>query len=264
VTRRRFVGQHSAEQARPLQSYRSGRACSAERRKHRERGFSLLEVVIAMGILAFLLTGVLASSGTTAQNSVEVFDLTTASQLVESVVLDLEEEYRVDGFPTNQLEGRKCEVPKGFERYECEYDLLMLEVGADNIGKMGSDANDNMSKSPLMSAFCAGGPNGDAPVDAETAMANLASQGVELPAAMGAFNALLIPGFRDICGINLERMCSNTAMISSFIPTIIEQAAASTRKLIVRLSWGTPGDPNTQLEIETFITSVPEAEETKP
>ncbi len=225
-----------------------------------ERGFSLLEVVIAMGILAFLLTGVLASSGTTSQNSIEVFDLTTASQLVESVVLDLEEEYRLDGFPTNQLEGRKCDVPRGFERYDCEYDLLMLEIGADNLGAMGADANENVSKSPLMTAFCSGGPQGDTPVDPATALANLAGQGVELPAALGAFQALLDPGFNQICGINLERMCQNTTMISSFIPMIIEQAAASTRKLIVRLSWGTPGDPNTQLEIETFITSVPEAE----
>lgn len=229
-----------------------------------ERGFSLIEVVVAMGILAMLLMGVLSSSGSTAQASIEVYDLTTASQLVESVVLDLEEEYRVDGFPTNQLEGRKCEVPRGFERYECDYDLLMLEIGADNMGAMGADANENVNQSPLMTAFCTGGPTGDMPVDPATALANLAGTGMEMPGALAAFQALLDPGFNQICGINLERMCQNTAMISSFIPTIIEQAAASTRKLVVRLSWGGEGDPSTQLQIETFITSVPEAEESKP
>lgn len=224
------------------------------------RGFSLIEVVAAMGILAFLLTGVLASSGGTAQQSIEVLDLTTASQLVESVVLDLEEEYRLDGFPQNQLENRRCEVPRGFSRYVCEYDLLMLEIGSDNLGSLGADATENVNQSPLMSAFCAGGPQGDMPVDPATALANLAASGMELPEALAAFQALLDPGFNQICGINLDRMCQNTMMISSFIPTIIEQAAASTRKLVVRLRWGEKGDPNTQLEIETFITSVPEAE----
>lgn len=230
------------------------------RRVAASRGFSLVEVIFAMGILAMLMTGVLASSGGTAQKAVDVLDITTASQLVESVVLDLEEEYRLDGFPTNSLEGRRCEVPRGFERYECEYDLLMLEIGADNLGSLGADANENVNQSPLMTAFCSGGPQGDMPVDPATALANLASTGMELPAALAAFQALLDPGFNQICGINLERMCQNTMMISSFIPTIIEQAAASTRKLVVRLSWGDAGDPDKRLEIETFITSVPEAE----
>lgn len=229
-----------------------------------QRGFSLIEVVVAMGILAMLLMGVLSSSGSTAQASIEVYDLTTASQLVESVVLDLEEEYRVDGFPTNQLEDRKCDVPRGFERYKCSYDLLMLEIGADNMGAMGADANENVNQSPLMTAFCSGGPTGDMPVDPATALANLNASGAEMPAALGAFQVLMNEGFNQICGINLERMCQNTAMISSFIPTIIEQAAASTRKLVVRLSWGEAGTPETQLQIETFITSVPAAEETEP
>lgn len=233
-------------------------------RRAGERGFSLIEVTVAMGILALLLTGVLQSSGGTAQQSIMTLDLTTASQLVESVVLDLEEEYRLDGFPTNALEKRPCEVPRGFERYRCDYDLLMLDINSDNMGSLGADANENVSQSPLMTAFCSGGPEGNSPVDPATALANLGAAGMQLPTALAAFQALLDPGFNQICGINLERMCQNTTMISSFIPTIIEQAAASTRKLVVRLSWGDKDDPDTQLQIETFITSVPAAEEKKP
>jgi prepilin-type N-terminal cleavage/methylation domain-containing protein len=229
-----------------------------------ERGFSLVEVLVALGILGFLMSGVLGSSGGTAMQAIEVLNVTTATQLVESVVLDLEEEYRLDGFPTNQLEGRKCELPRGFDSFDCEYDLLALEIGSDNIGALGQDANENVNQSPLMTAFCSGGPNGDMPVDPAMALANLAATGQDVPTALAAFQALLDPGFTQICGINLERMCTNTAMISSFIPTIIEQAAKATRKLIVRLRWGEEGDPERELTIETFITAVPEAEEVTP
>ena len=225
-----------------------------------QRGFSRIELVVALGILAFLMTGVLASSGGTATQAIEVLDVTTASQLVESVVLDLEEEYRKDGFPTNQLEGRKCEVPRGFDRYRCEYDLLALEINGDNLGAKGAEANENVNKSPLMAAFCTGGPQGDQPVDPTTALANLAAGGAQVPGALVAFQALLDPGFNQICGINLERMCQNTQNITMFIPTIIEQAAKSTRKLIVRLRWGDRDDADKLLESETFITAVPEAE----
>jgi prepilin-type N-terminal cleavage/methylation domain-containing protein len=235
-------------------------------RRRDARGFSLIEVLVSMGILAFLMSGVLASSGGTAKQAVEVLNVTSASQIIESVVLDLEEEYRLDGFPTNEVTGRACELPRGFESFRCEYDLLMLEVGADNMGSLGADANESINKSPLMQAFCTGGPNGDMPVDPTVALANLAATGTELPTALAAFQALLDPGFTQICGINLDRMCQNTTMITSFIPMIIEAAAAATRKLIVRLSWGDDDDPDRQLTVETFITAVPESEqaEAKP
>jgi prepilin-type N-terminal cleavage/methylation domain-containing protein len=230
------------------------------RPRQMDRGFSLIEVLVSMSILAFLMSGVLQSSGGTAREAVEVLNVTSASQLVETVVLDLEEEYRLDGFPTNELNGRRCELPRGFERFECEYDLLMLEIGTDNMGTLGADANESINQSPLMQAFCTGGPNGDMPVDPTLALANLASTGVELPTALAAFQALLDPGFTQICGINLERMCMNTTMITSFIPTIIEAAAAATRKLIVRIRWGDDDDPDRVLSIETFITAIPQEE----
>lgn len=230
----------------------------------RARGFSLIEVLVAMAMLAFLMSAVASNSGTSLENSAEVFSVTNASQLMESIVLDIEEEYRLDGFPTNQLEGRDCDVPKGFEdMFDCEYDLLSLELGSDNIGSLGAEANESIGSSPLMSAFCGGGPQGGQPVDPAIALAALATQ----PdiGALAAFKALLDPGFNQICGINLEKMCQNTQLITSFIPTIIEQAARSTRKLVVRLTWGGPDRAAWQkMEIETFITAVPEAEPEAP
>jgi prepilin-type N-terminal cleavage/methylation domain-containing protein len=222
------------------------------------RGFSLVEVLVAMAILAFLMAAVSTNSGDSMARSVEVMNLTRAVQLVESIVFDIEEEYRLDGFPTNQVTGRDCEVPRELSgQFECEYDLYYLDSGGEaGASTLGAEANDSVSTSPLMQAFCSGGPDGTQPVDPSMALANLQQTGQELPTAMSAFASLLDPGFTQVCGLNLERMCMNTSLITSFIPMIIEQAAASTRKLVVRLTWGEGARTGEILEIETFITAV--------
>jgi prepilin-type N-terminal cleavage/methylation domain-containing protein len=230
------------------------------RRDRRRRGFSLVEVMVAMAILALLMAGLSTSSGDSMARSVEVMNLTRAVQLIDAVVLDIEEEYRLEGFPTNQLTGRACEVPREFRQFRCEYDLFYLDAGGGGASSLGSEAHASMTGSPLMQAFCSGGPQGNQPVDPAMALANLQAAGQQLPSAMSAFAALLDPNFTRVCGINLGAMCSNTANITSFIPLIIEQAAASTRKLVVRISWGEGERSGEQLAIETFITAVPAAE----
>lgn len=221
------------------------------------RGFSLVEVLVAMAILAFLMAAVSTNSGDSMARSVEVMNLTRAVQLVESIVFDVEEEYRLEGFPTNQVTGRKCEVPRELSgQFDCEYDLYYLDSGGEGASSMGAEANDSVSASPLMQAFCTGGADGMQPVDPSMALANLQQAGQELPTAMSAFASLLDPAFTQVCGLNLERMCMNTSLITSFIPMIIEQAAASTRKLVVRLTWGEGARTGEILEIETFITAV--------
>ena len=232
------------------------------------RGFSLVEVMAAMALLAFIMVGVASNSGDSIARSVQVMDLTTAVQLIETVVMDVEEQYRLEGFQKTagqiEKEKEKCEVPRGFEQFRCEYDLYKIDIDGDNVSARGDEANENVNASPLMKAFCAGGPEGGQAVDPATAVANLTAQGQSLPTALAALQALLDPGFTQICGINIERMCQNTQMITSFIPDMIKQAAASTRKLVVRISWEDDRTPDHTLQIETYITAVPEAEEQKP
>ncbi len=223
------------------------------------RGFSLVEVMVAMAILALLMAGLSTSSGDSMARSVEVMNLTRAVQLIDSVVLDIEEEHRIEGFPTNQVTGRECEMPREFKQFRCEYDLLYHDASGGGASTLGSEATESIGASPLMQAFCTGGPQGNQPVDPAMALANLQAAGQQLPTAMSAFAALLDPNFTRVCGVNLGAMCSNTANIASFIPMIIEQAAASTRKLVVRLSWGDGERTGEQLAIETFITAVPAA-----
>lgn len=227
-------------------------------RREKTRGFTLLEVMVAMAILAFLMAAISSTQGSSLLQGARVYNLSTATQLLDTVILDIEEEYRLEGFPENSLEDRDCDLPDGFDKFTCSYDLVSLTMEAENINMMGSEATENVTQSPIMSALCGGAMGEGTP--SQDPLAALSQSGMDT-AALGALAALLDPEFAQLCGINLGKMCMNIPLIASFIPTIIEQAAQSTRKLQVRISWDEIGQANKTLEIETYITAVPEAEE---
>lgn len=99
------------------------------RRGGRSGGFSLLEVIIAIGILALCFAAIGGADSVAILHGSRYHGLTTASLLMRGVVMDIEAEYQEDGFPTNSLTNRDCDVPKAFDdQFECEYDLIALEI----------------------------------------------------------------------------------------------------------------------------------------
>ena len=79
--------------------------------------------------------------------------------------------------------------------------------------------------------------------------------------AQGALAALLNPDYARLCGIDIGQMCSNTQNLQAYIPMIIAQAAETTRRLVVRITWDERSSARKSLELETFITAAPQAEE---
>ncbi|MDP6945227.1 MAG: hypothetical protein QF464_13850, partial [Myxococcota bacterium] len=53
----------------------------------------------------------------------------------------------------------------------------------------------------------------------------------------GALAALLNPQYAELCGMNVQKMCQNIPFLEGMIPEIIKQAAETTRRLVVRISW---------------------------
>jgi len=221
------------------------------------RGFTLLEVMVAMAIMAFLMAAITSSQGSSLLYGSRVFNLTTATQLADSVILDLEEEYRLEGFPDNSKEGEDCELPKGFDRFDCEYDLFALDINSDNIVSASEEAGSVM-ESPLVSTLCSGGASGnDVAGDPLSAL----TQNPNMEGAQGALAALLNPQYAELCGMNIQKMCQNIPFLEGMIPEIIKQAAETTRKMVVRITWDERGNARKSLELETFITATPQAEE---
>ena len=168
------------------------------------RGFTLLEVMVAMAIMAFLMAAITTSQGASLLHGSRVFNLTTATQLADTVILDIEEEYRLDGFPDNTREGQSCKLPRGFDRYDCEYDLFALDVGSDNV-MSAAEQSESVMDSPLMSSICNQGPNGQGP--SGDPLATL-GQNPGMQGAQGALAALLNPDYARLCGIDIGQMCS--------------------------------------------------------
>ena len=79
---------------RPDQSQSSGQG----RDQRRRRGYTLLEVLIALSILATALTVLVGTLGVSKQQAFFAQDLNTASQLARAKMIDLEYELMRDGF----------------------------------------------------------------------------------------------------------------------------------------------------------------------
>jgi hypothetical protein len=130
------------------------------------------------------------------------------------------------------------------------------------VGALGEEAMNSVQKSPLMAALFSGGASGtDLQTDVGRVIADMGDEGRK---ALGALAVLSDPAMIDLCGIRIDLMAQRMPMIVSFVPTIVEQAAQATRKLVVRISWDERGQARKTLEMETFITAVPEAEEVGP
>ncbi len=224
------------------------------------KGFTLLETMIALALLAIVLGAVVEVQGTTMAHSSRVYNVTTATQLLQGVVLDIEEEYRIDGFPSGQPEilEEDCELPDGFDRFDCEYDILGLDLEGDLAQQMGGEMSENVNNSDLMQGLCSGGMENMGAVS--DPLGALSQMGIDTT-SIGALISLFDPDMMALCGVNHQRMCMNIRMIADFIPEIIKQAAMSTRKVRIRIRWNEPGIGEKILEAETFLTSTARGEE---
>ncbi len=213
-------------------------------------GFTLAEVLISLTILAMGLAIITFGNSTAMTQVSRITRMTTASYLMESVVNDVQDYYVREGFPSNDLEGRTCELPNEFEEvYDCEYDLEAMDLDPAQMQELIQVGMEAFSGSM---GSLAGGEDGMA-----AGMAGLDT------AKMAALSPLFGPMGGDImsmCNINLSQVMMGVTMLSSYMPQIIDQVARRTRKLSVTMTWYDGPRKQRDFKVETFIVSLPEEE----
>ena len=243
------------------------------------RGFTLLEVLVAMAILAFALTIITGAAASSSQYSKRVYRSTVAALLLRGTMLDIEEKYRKDGFPTNDLQGKDCELPKSYARqFKCKYDLIGLNLDDASIADMTTQANtllakaqETMAQSGALDKLSGeGGPKKNA--DLSNAAATAQNAGLDLTSMskggdlMSLLTVILMSGegglnLLNLCDINISVLqMSMGLMISELLPRVLKRASDRTRKVIVRLQWKDEEGEQHTLEMETFSTAVSQEE----
>jgi prepilin-type N-terminal cleavage/methylation domain-containing protein len=248
----------------------------------RNAGFTLLEVLVAMALLAFALTIIAGATSSSAAHSTRVYRSTVAALLLRGAILDIEEQYRKDGFPTNDLNDRDCELPKAYaKQFKCRYDLLGLNLDESAIGDMTQQAQTMLAKAQetmaqsgaldkLSNRDAGGSKNKMTDLGAAADKANTAgldlngiAKGTDL---MGLLQVILLSGEQgmnllDLCDINIAVLqMSMGLVVSNLLPMVLKRASDRTRKVVVHLTWRDEEGENRTLEMETFTTAVSQEE----
>jgi len=228
---------------------------SRRRKWSQAAGFTLMEVLVALMILAMGLAAITFSNSVAITQVARVTRMTRAAFLMEGVVNDIHAYYVKEGFPTNNLENRECELPRDFTRnFECRYDLKGMELEPDMVLSLMEGG---------VEAFLSGGEDGGM----SAAASELATkQGVPEGVDMSQI-AVLAPLFGpdgdqllQMCNINLGAVLMGMGALVQYMPIIIEQISRRTRQLTVRLQWKEGFRNQRELVVQTFVVSLPEEE----
>lgn len=229
-----------------------------------ESGFTLLEVMVAMAIMAIAMVAILSAQQAGINNSMRVHKGEAAAIMIRGIVMDIEEEYKQEGFPENSIEDRECEVPDEFDdMFECSYDLLRLDLTPEQIqelvnqsfgGLLGEgglaslQSEDRGSLSPTLRSLLEGGGTSQQSID-------LSGLAFLLP-FLGPEGEILM----DLCQINLNWLIMGLMGVQTFVPVVLQEISNRSRKLVVRLTWNEGPFGKRDLTVTTFITSLPEEE----
>ncbi len=240
-------------------------------RTHRSQaGFTLLEVMIALLILALSLAAISYANNAAVSQVARITRMTTATFLMDGVVNDIHAHYVQKGFPSNTLEDRECEIPNEFGRmFTCRYSLKAMELtpemlqslvqaGVDAFSEAQEAGTDTTTKVPdkAMLEELAKDPA------ALAKKGNVGVSGVDL-SQLAQLAPLFGPQAQELiglCNINLAGIMMGLQGMLQFMPQIIDMIAKKTRLLEVQLAWDEGPRKTRQLKVQTFVVSLPEEE----
>lgn len=213
------------------------------------RGFSLLEVMVAIAILGLTLTVVLSAQGGLAASNRSAANMGTAVSFGRCKMTELEEKLIKLGFQeTDQLETAvACCDDQLDERFKCDFKVEKIEL--PNMNSSGSDGGISAASSAMLGPNNAGGgPGLDLSGDGGLqALGGMVGQqfGVGMPGAPGS-------GASAVGGAGAEGLLG---MVMGLIyPGIKPMYEMSIRRVTVTVKWR-EGPNDRELPLTQFVTN---------
>ena len=205
----------------------------------RERGFSLLEVLVALAILGLGLTSILSAQAGLFSSSARSMYTTAASNLARCKIAELEVKLLREGYQWTEQKGEgTCCEDETESTYSCKWNVEPVILPEMNMNvMMGQDAG--VSGSPNASPSSGGFLSGFNPTDTK----GLNSTGSPLGALGG-----LVPGLsgNSPFGMLSSGSGSGSAMgmgglatmaLSLVYPTLKPMLEASIRRITISVNW---------------------------
>ncbi len=210
----------------------------------RQRGFTLLEVMVAMAILAMGLTMILSSQAGLFASAKRVQDETHVASLMRCKMSEIEQQLLETGFPLIEQSdsGDCCEDVDG--AFSCEWTIQTIQLPEpsmyEDTGELGEDdGGDSSASDPGFSPL-------GTPLGAAAALSPM--QGEELSG---------VSGIGDLAG-TLGESASGGGMIgmalSLVYPTLKPMLEASIRKVKVAVVWQ-EGKKERRFEVIQYVTN---------
>jgi prepilin-type N-terminal cleavage/methylation domain-containing protein len=250
-------------------------------RRTADRGFTLLEIMIALLILAMGLGAITYANSAAVSHVARITRMTTAAFLVEGVVNDTQAYYVRKGFPTNSLEDKDCDLPRDFAgTFSCSYDLKALDLTPEQIQGLTQATMQKLTGAPDAGGGNAGGKGGgssgasgllgglmggDGGAEAvQQGLSGAGIQGADMEKIMLLQSALTNPQLQAVCGIQptvlMSQLATGAMGVLGFLPMIVNQITQRTRQLTVRLSWRDGPRGQRELKVQTFVVAVTQKE----
>ncbi len=199
-----------------------------------QSAFSLLELLVAMSILAFALVALLGHQGVSIQMSDYSNKMSQAIFLAESKLLDIENDiltYSIDAYDNCQEGNFKSEGLKKFKWKACTFKLEVAEGASEMITER------------FMSIFTGLGAGlGEGGSGASDASKSSSTPTPNSSAGMGGGNPM-------------EQAMGQVAMATGMIPSFLQQLQDQIRKVKLEITWK-DSTQERRFVVERFITSL--------
>jgi general secretion pathway protein I len=208
----------------------------------KRRGFSLLEVMVAVAILGLTLTVILSAQGGLAASNRSAANMGQAVNLGRCKMTELEELLLKNGYPEmDQIEdGVPCCLDATPEGFTCSTRVEKIELPNATPGSASADGGIVAGPQAMLQQNVGGGPGLDLGIDAGLGLQGLGSAlGGQMPGAG--------PG-----GAGAEGLLS--MVMGILYPSIKPMYEASIRRVTVTVKWK-EGPNERELPITQFVTN---------